>query len=853
MFPVSMCRRFGALASVCIVMSAAGTSAARVADAASDRGPAAIKVVDDKALSLAMAVRSRALASSFDALETFAEQARSRNDAEGLSRLQHVVTVMIQQREYERAAAWNNQLEISAKRQRQAHYVEASKINALVIRNYAGKRVSDQEVRAVLQRQTHWLPRVMAKQALARVLVDQQRPAEAIAVLASAIPAIPEGKEQVAGIGGAIWDTVSLVHGAVDDVPGFIVAVEHAERYKSASTYPQPDFEAIYNMVQSLGFVGRYEEATGGVAIYRELADRAGTPMLQAMAASICGYASAVRDDWQGVLECYAPYGEDLRVPKPARAIMLARRATAYARTGQLANARRDLEEIRSQIAAGGIRRNQTFMRAEAEYQIAAGNYAQGIPLLRDYHITQLRRAAQSSAATMEQVLVNMDEKIHEAEERADLKTQTIYSQRWLMILGGVLGFVFGVMFFRQRGLSRQLAKINKRQREEQRRQNEFFANISHEIRTPLNGVVAMADAISNTSLTPEAAKMARIIATSSNSLERLLSDILDSAKIEAGQVDIEAVPMDLAQILSAIEALWTPRAAEKGLRIVTYLEGATSGWVMGDAVRLTQVLNNLVSNAIKFTDSGKIAISVVPQKDDRYVFAVTDSGVGFNNSIKAQLFKRFRQADSSITRRFGGSGLGLPISKQLVELMGGELDCDSAPGHGAQFWFEIHLPKAAQPEGTGQFTASSAAASRFLIVDDNATNRTILAMLLKDDTRQLHFAENGKEAVEIASRVAFDVILMDMQMPVMSGIDAIKAIRAHEAKTAARPSTIAILSANADSQHQREGAEAGADGHIAKPIVLERLLNGIEIASQKRALANAGFADTGLARARRG
>lgn len=262
-----------------------------------------------------------------------------------------------------------------------------------------------------------------------------------------------------------------------------------------------------------------------------------------------------------------------------------------------------------------------------------------------------------------------------------------------------------------------------------------------------------------------------------------------------------------------------------------------TRRWVMGDKGRLTQVLNNLVSNALKFTDKGRIVLSVVAQRGDNVLFAVTDTGIGFDAEDRQKLFARYSQADNTITRRFGGTGLGLSISHQLVDLMGGELDCDSAPGEGSQFWFEIALPAVADKE-TIRAPISAIAGedvSRFLVVDDNATNRTIISMLLKCDNRQLYFAENGQEAVDMAGQMQFDVILMDVQMPVMSGIDAIRIIRAQEMAEGRKPATIVILSANADSHHRKEGVDAGADGHIAKPIVLERLLEGINEAIQKR------------------
>lgn len=800
-------------------------------------GPAAIGAVDGRALDLAMAVRQRAMESTFDELETFAEAARARDDIEGLSRLQHVVNLLIEQREFEAAAVWNRELEREAARQNVDHYKELVRINTLMLDHFRGNGVKVSQVRALAAQQRHWLPKVMAGVALSRILMDELRASEAVSVMVRTIPLIPRGKEHEANIAAVVWDNLSVAHSLVDDVPGYMAAVEKAEAYKKVSPYPQPDYEAVYHLVQTLGYVGRYDEAEGAVAIYKELADRTGTPMRLAMAGSVCGYAASMRDDWRAVLACYEPFGPGLDVPAVVRRDMIIGRATAYARTGQLALARRDMDEMHAMVRSGQIRVSDSVQRAEAEYLIATGDYANGVRQLRDYHLTQYRRASQASSAVMQQVLVGAEDQLKRSEESNRLKLETIAQQRWLVGLGALIGLLFGGMFIRQRLLSRKLQQTRRKEREFYSRQAELFTNISHEIRTPLNGVVSMADALGHTDLGPEAAQMARIIASSSNNLERLLSDFLDNAKMEAGQLSIDREPFDLAQAVADVGALWTPGAAEKGVRIVTHMGEGTRRRVMGDKGRLTQVLNNLVSNALKFTDQGRIVLSVVAQSGDNVLFAVTDTGVGFDVEDSERLFSRFSQADNTITRRFGGTGLGLPICQQLVSLMGGNLDCDSEPGKGSQFWFEIELPAVDDKQSaTAPITGlGKEAVSRFLVVDDNATNRTIIAMLLKCEARQLYFAENGREAVDLAAQMQFDVILMDVQMPVMSGIDAIRMIRAQETAENRRAATIIILSANADSHHKKEGVEAGADGHIAKPIVLERLLEGISEGVRKR------------------
>lgn len=824
------------MAAVSVVVLGLATEAS-ARNGAALGGPAAVEAGDERALELAMAIRERAMSSSFEALEAYAEDAAQRGDKKALLQLQHAINVHIEQNDFEAASSWNRALGRLADRHKAAHYTELTKINGLVIRRLRDGQGSLAEAEVLSAKQKHWMPKVMAEKAMARILVDELRSSEAMMVLAKALTLIPDDDRAKHMVSASVWQAVAEVHAGVDDVPGFISSIEVAENYRLLAAMPDPDYRALYYMAQSMGAVGRYKEAISTVEIYRELADRHGTPMSQGLAGNICGLVSTAADNWRAVLDCYAPFGPQLDVPDFVRLMMLPRRAAAYARTGQAALAKADLEEIRRLVAEGQMRPVLAIERAEAEYLIAIGQYAQGIERLRNYHLTMQRSAAQRTSAMMGQAVMGLDEQLRQLKEQARLKEATIAMQRWLVLFGVVFGLVAGAMFVRQRGLSRELAEINRRQADAHAKQAEMFTNISHEIRTPLNGVVSMADALAKADLPLEAAKMARIIASSSNTLERLMSDILDSAKIKAGQVAIEPMPFSLRHALTDVAALWTTRATNKGIRIVTQFGEGADVWVMADRVRLTQVLNNLVSNALKFTEAGKIVISVVAQKDDRYLFAVTDTGVGFDTANKAQLFRRFEQADNTITRRFGGTGLGLPITQELVELMGGKLDCESEKGHGSQFWFTLHLPRVPTPAAlTETADGLGASTARYLIVDDNATNRTIMGMLLKDESRQLHFAENGQEAVDLAQAIPFDVILMDMQMPVMSGLDAIRAIRAHESRAGSQPATIVILSANADSEHMKAGAEAGADGHIAKPVVLERLMSGIDQAVRKRA-----------------
>tara|TARA_R110002167_G_scaffold14430_10_gene58663 strand:+ start:168 stop:1913 length:1746 start_codon:yes stop_codon:yes gene_type:complete len=359
---------------------------------------------------------------------------------------------------------------------------------------------------------------------------------------------------------------------------------------------------------------------------------------------------------------------------------------------------------------------------------------------------------------------------------------------------------------------------------------SEFLANMSHEIRTPLNGVLAMAHVLDEADLPPREQEAARLICTSGEMLERLLSDILDLAKVEAGQLEIEATPFHAGELVRNVASLCQARADEKGLALTVEIEPAADRAFVGDGVRVRQVVINLVSNAVKFTSTGTVRLTLGLAREGQLHFAVTDTGEGFDPAQKARLFDRFQQADGSITRRFGGTGLGLAISKHLAGMMGGVLDCDSAPGVGSVFWFEVPLPVAdmAVAERISDGFQPEVSAMRVLVADDHPTNLRVVEIILRGAGIAVTSVVNGLEAVQAHATGAYDVILMDMQMPVMDGLTAVAAIRAAEASQTGMHTPIIMLTANAMPEQVRAGELAGADAHLSKPITPASLLKAI-------------------------
>jgi PAS domain S-box-containing protein len=359
----------------------------------------------------------------------------------------------------------------------------------------------------------------------------------------------------------------------------------------------------------------------------------------------------------------------------------------------------------------------------------------------------------------------------------------------------------------------------------------EFLANMSHELRTPLAGMLGTHDLLqSDASLNSAQRRLVGLAQESSRSLLTIVNDILDFSKIEAGELVIESVPFSLSDLVESCRRLAAEAARDKDLALTVSVAPDLPDWLKGDPTRIRQILLNLATNAVKFTAQGRVAITVTREDAGGGVplvrIAVGDTGIGIAPEVVPKLFERFSQADGSMARRFGGTGLGLAICKRLAALMGGEIGVESRIGEGSTFWFALPLPLAQAERavaGRPELLGAAPSRRRILLAEDNRINREIVTTVLERKGHAVTVVGNGREAVAAvqggAAGAAFDVILMDVQMPEMDGLEATAAIRALERRDGSARIPIIALTANAMSDEVERCRTAGTDAHVAKPV----------------------------------
>jgi signal transduction histidine kinase/ActR/RegA family two-component response regulator len=787
---------------------------------------------------LGAAIEQRASSATFADLRRFGDAASHGSGREALRRLNYVATVFRNQAEFDLFQHYNDALDRVATLQGDERYEAIARLNQLAARYDQG----DGSVTSAFELQGRtagdWFVRVYAQTLWAKALLDSRRTGEALKVLSEAELLIPKGDPGAMDAESDVWGTIGICLEGLDDLEGAARAFGRSDIEFANPAYPRPDFDDVYNLAHMAIDLGDQRAAADLIAAHHRLTLRSDLPRLAVWDANLCGiYAQAFGAPDQ-VLGCLQPFGPDLKGAEFLAVDLLPMRSIAEARAGRLAAAQADLQQLEA-LQRKGAYGAEAFARlplVKAELLQAQGRSREAFGLLREYERAIQFRRAQDVYGGVRQITGSLETQRDTARHDMELEAKTVRAER--LIVGLVLLLSAGiaaVLVLQVRG-ARRLKAARLRAETANEAKSVFLATMSHEIRTPMNGVLGMAQAMQEGELNPVQRERLGVIRQSGEALLAILNDVLDLSKIEAGKLELELVEFDLSELLRALRAAYASLAEKKGLDLRLEIDPAARGRYLGDPTRLRQILYNIVSNALKFTEHGEIRISA-RRRGQALELAVADTGIGISPENRGKLFQKFDQLDSSTTRRFGGTGLGLAISRELTQLMGGDIEVETEPGRGSRFvvtaplrWMGEAGP-AARPEPSAPELLQSATpvALRVLAADDNAVNQLVLRALLEQVGVEPVLVGCGREAFEAWSSGEWDLVLMDIHMPEMDGVSATARIREAEARLGRRRTPIVALTANAMEHQVAEYLAAGMDDHVAKPIQMAALLAALD------------------------
>ncbi|MBO9709314.1 MAG: response regulator [Caulobacter sp.] len=629
----------------------------------------------------------------------------------------------------------------------------------------------------------------------------------------------------------------------IGDKEGALDHMSQAARLDEGNAFYMRKVERIYDIAYTAAEVGELDAAEHFAAVHHRMTEAAGDPDLRTWDRYLCARIAHERGAPARVLSCLAQGAVAISHPDSRlTGLSLRLRAQARAELGDAAGAKADLAAIRAIPSETLEPDPQAELLLSAYIALAEGRGEEAFRLLdrwrvQDYENTQAAQARNGAqmASALETELRSKRDESRRLTAEVELNRRLAHASIVIAMLLAVLvvgGVAWGVYL---RRASERLKDARGRAEAANEAKSAFLAVMSHELRTPLNGMLGMAQALRAENLEPRQREQVELMIDSGDTLLVLLNDILDLSKIEAGKLEISPTAGDLVGVCARLVGGYQPTAREKGVDLVFSVIGDPPPLLMFDAVRVRQCLANLLSNALKFTVSGRVAVSLCCAADvasGRLLarLVVTDTGIGMSRATLSKLFGAFTQADASTTRNFGGTGLGLNITRRLAELMDGAIKVESREGLGSTFTLTF-LADTPTPDQAEAVVAGPVAddeglsplqGRRILVVDDHPVNRRVIKLFLAPFDCDLVEVENGREALEMLETEAFDLVLMDVNMPVMDGLEATRRLRADP-----RWSRLPVIALTADIMRTQIETcfQAGMDAHVAKPIDLRDLL----------------------------
>ena len=810
---------------------------------------------------LASAIGRQASATSFAELERFADRALQTHPPDQLERLEHVSWLLLNQSDFQAFGHWNAVLATEAFRAGNHRYIEVARIDALRSRYDQGDLTVQATLAAIAAHEPDSVARVHAMVVGAYMLVRQGKAAAALKLLSEAdAVAIAAGS---APARAGVWEIEGLALMQLKDLDGSALAFGRSQFEFGRSDYPRPDFDGIWDMAILAVSLGRSDLAQTLYAQEHRLAARSTLPNLRIWDQDLCALVAESRDAPSTVLDCLKSLGPDMKGAGFIAPRTLPARAIAYARLGRVGEAEQDLQRLRTLQASKAAESVSLDRIPEVEAAVlhAEGRDREAFETLRRYSKDHEVALVQTISAGVGQLTAEMGKQINirriqldTAQKNLALAHEVVADQRLLGLGSGLIGLVLASLFIWQVRVARQLKNARIAAEAASHAKGEFLANMSHEIRTPLNGILTMAQVMEHGLLDAEQRHLLSIVRQSGQDLLHLLNDILDFSKIEAGKLELEKAEFDPETVLESTLAGFAAQAEKKDLQLWLDIAPEARGLRRGDPARLRQIVCNFVSNALKCTAHGGVRIIITGLGEsgrEGLQLAVNDTGLGIPVDKMALLFQKFSQVDASTTRRFGGTGLGLAICQELANLMGGQVWAESVEGQGSTFYATLKLPYLGEAPAVLDNDAEVEALGgpvrglRLLAAEDNATNQVVLSTVMQVFGFDLTLVDNGAQALATWREQEFDLILMDVQMPVMDGVQATRAIRAEEAATGRSRTPIIALSANAFHHQITEYLDVGMDTHVAKPIDLSALQAALEAVLAQADQAPNGLSET--------
>lgn len=796
---------------------------------------------------------SRRLIIAADTIEKLEREARASAGEDRLKKLRYITAHHLILSAATPARAWLDDYRRAAFASGSPHHIELGALYAAYLPALDGKYVEAiAGMEPLIDRAVDPYVVAAGAQMLSYSYTDIGRPTEALKAVERGMAALQKSDLALdlrAGLHDA-WRYAAIAFGDYD------TAIAHQSISLQAmieSGEPVDGVTILYNLAKTSSAAGDHAAALRFADQERSLAEMSGVAIETFFAAALCAHVRAQAGDFRTAERCARAALSEEEAPAEYATQVRETHVYALARLGEAAPARAQLEMLKSEFVGRDNPNAKSIIdRLEPEVLFAEGRMTGAFAALRDYLAYETSHREQMFNAGVKELRAALENDLDAAEAKVRAKSREIEliqsrSETQLVILGfvGALVVLAFTAIVNLRNAARRLAAAREAAESANRSKSDFLATMSHELRTPLNGVLGMAQSLRDESLTPDQKDRVQTIIDSGRTLTALLNDILDLSKIEAGKLDISPIDDDLRHALKRCVQLFEPQAREKGVTLSLSVDDKTPRWMRFDPVRVRQCVNNLVSNAVKFTEKGTIDITVSADLSGgrpAVRIEVIDTGPGMDEATLARLFTPFTQADASITRRFGGTGLGLTIARRLARLMGGDVTARSEVGRGTTMTFAFiadfaapDAKKAALTEETAA-RAETAAALRektLLIVDDIQVNRQVATLFLAPFCGRILQAESGAEALALLEREAIDVVLMDVQMPIMDGFETTRRVRQLPGPAADVP--IVALTAEAMEGDRERCLSAGMNDYAPKPLDVRTLLSAINRALRGR------------------